>query len=64
MMRLFLLKFLLIYGTGLTTICLGIVEILLFTAMIFQKLNNRLIRETQSLLNKYSESLNVMRIKE
>jgi hypothetical protein len=63
MIRLFLIKLLLIYGTGLTTICLTIVEFLLFAATIFQKLNKRLIRETQSLLDKYSESLNVMRIK-
>lgn len=63
-MRSFFLKLFLAYAIILTTVSLVIVEFLLFTTMIFQKLNNRFNGETKWILKKYERTLQVPRSKE
>ena len=63
-MRSFFLKLFLAYAITLTVVSLAIVEFLLFTTMLFQKLNYRIIGETEWILKKYERTLQLPRSKE
>jgi hypothetical protein len=63
-MRSFFLQLLLTYAVVLTIVSIATVEILVFITKLYQAFNNRLIRETQWLLDEYKKTHNVIRSKE